>query len=339
MEIVRLSILITGGAGYIGSHVAKKLLELNQNIIILDNLSTGRQKTLDTLSQIKPFEFVKLDLKEFKQVAQLFREKQIETILHFAASIVVSESVHNPLKYYMNNTINTTNLINVAVDAKVKNFIFSSTAAVYGEPKIIPANGINEEFPTEPINPYGMSKLMSEMILRDVGKVNPAFKYVIFRYFNVAGADIEAPFPRIGQYCENATHLIKVASECALGKREKIAIFGDDYATNDGTGMRDYIHVDDLAKAHIDAITYLKKNPSNIFNVGYGQGYSVKEVIQTMREVSGVNIQACVAPRRVGDPAVLIANNEKIVSLMQWKPKYNNLKLICKSAFEWEKND
>lgn len=334
----KLSILITGGAGYIGSHVAKQLLELGQEIIILDNLSTGSKKTLDALSQIKPFEFVQLDLKEFTQVEQLFREKQIKTILHFAASIVVSESVHNPLKYYMNNTVNTTNLIKVAVNANVKHFIFSSTAAVYGEPKMIPTNGVDEEFFTEPINPYGMSKLMSETILKDVAKVNPTFKYVIFRYFNVAGADIEAPSPRIGQYCENATHLIKVASECALGKREKVSIYGDDYATYDGTGVRDYIHVDDLARAHIDAIAYLKEHPSDIFNVGYGKGYSVKEVIQTMRDVSGANIQADIAPRRVGDPAALIANNEKIISLMQWKPKYNDLKLICKSVLDWGKN-
>jgi len=330
-------ILITGGAGYIGSHVAKQLLERGEEIIIVDNLSTGSTKTLETLSLIKPFEFIELDLKAFDDVKALLNEKSIHTIMHFAASIVVPESVENPLKYYMNNTVNTTNLIQAAVEANISKFIFSSTAAVYGEPITIPLDGVDETFPTQPINPYGMSKLMSETILRDTSMANPFFKYVIFRYFNVAGADIEAHNPRIGQCFDKATHLIKVASQCALGKRKEMSIFGNDYETHDGTGVRDYIHVDDLASAHIDAIAYLDEHNSDIFNVGYGKGYSVKEVIQTMREVTNCDIQANIGPRRMGDPAILVANNTKIISKMKWQPKYNNLKLICQSAYKWEK--
>ena len=329
-------ILITGGAGYIGSHVAKQLLEQGEEIIIVDNLSTGSTKTLETLSCIKSFEFIELDLKEFDNVKTLLREKSIHTIMHFAASIVVPESVMNPLKYYMNNTVNTTNLIQAAVEADIPHFIFSSTAAVYGEPTTIPQNGVDETFPTQPINPYGMSKLMSETVLRDTSKAHPSFKYVIFRYFNVAGADIEAPIPRIGQRFPGATHLIKMASACAIGKRESMSIFGDDYATPDGTGVRDYIHVDDLARAHIDAMRYLETNESDTFNVGYGKGYSVKEVIQTMRDVTECKVEAIVGPRRAGDPAMLVSNTDKIISKMQWKPKYNNIGLICKSAYVWE---
>jgi len=335
---MKAKILITGGAGYIGSHVAKQLLEQGEEIIIVDNLSTGSRKTLETLSSIKPFEFIELDLKEFDNVKALLIEKPIHTIMHFAASIVVPESVVNPLKYYMNNTVNTTNLIQAAVEARIPQFIFSSTAAVYGEPTTIPQEGVDETFPTHPINPYGMSKLMSETILKDTAKINPSFKYVIFRYFNVAGADIEAPMPRIGQRFPNATHLIKIASECAIGKRESMSIFGNDYATPDGTGVRDYIHVDDLAKAHIDAMHYLKTNESDIFNVGYGKGYSVKEVIQTMRDVTHQPINAILTPRRAGDPAMLVANTNKIISKMQWKPQYNNIRLICQSAYLWEKS-
>ena len=330
-------IFITGGAGYIGSHVAKQLLEQGEEIIIVDNLSTGSQKILDILYAIKPFEFINLDLNAFDEISKLLHEKHIETILHFAASIVVPESVSNPLKYYMNNTVNTTHLIQAAINANVKKFIFSSTAAVYGEPTEIPENGVDETFPTKPINPYGMSKLMSEKILADTAKANPEFKYIVFRYFNVAGADIEVPSPRIGQCFDKATHLIKVASECAIGKRESMSIFGDDYATPDGTGVRDYIHVDDLARAHIDAIAYLDTHESDIFNVGYGKGYSVKEVIQTMRDVTGNDIQATAGARRAGDPATLIANTSKIISKMKWHPKYNDLNLICKSAYIWEK--
>jgi len=338
-----MNILITGGAGYIGSHVAKQLLEIaKHNITILDNLSTGSQKTIDTLQSIQKFDFVKLDLKEFEKVKEVLQKNKIDTIIHFAASIVVPESVENPLKYYMNNTVNTTNLIKQAVETKVERFIFSSTAAVYGEPLKLPKGGIDETYPTDPINPYGMSKLMSERVLQDAAKANPGFKYVIFRYFNVAGADIyykpsKLLSPRLGQSFPNATHLIKIASECATKKRKKMAIFGEDYNTPDGTGVRDYIHVDDLADAHIKAIDYLKSNPSDIFNAGYGKGYSVKEVIETMKNSTGVDFEVDIAPRRAGDPAALVSNNTKIKTKMNWTPKYEDLSLICQSAYAWEK--
>lgn len=336
-----MNILITGAAGYIGSHVAKQLLESTKHqIIILDNLSTGKIQTLDTLKKIRDFIFIELDLNEFDKVNEIIKNNEINTILHFAASIVVPESVANPLKYYMNNTVNTTNLIKCAVENKVEKFIFSSTAAVYGEPSILPKRGIDETYITNPINPYGMSKLMSERIIQDTAIVNQNFKYVIFRYFNVAGADVfyenNTLSPRIGQSFPNATHLIKIASECATSKREKMAIFGDDFLTDDGTGVRDYIHVDDLASAHIKAIEFLDNNPSDIFNVGYGNGYSVKSVIETMKKVTNTNFQVDITSRREGDPAALISNNTKIKTKMNWLPKYNDLDLICKSAFEWE---
>ena len=337
-----MNILITGAAGYIGSHVAKQLLETTtHNVTILDNLSTGSTKTLETLRGIRAFTFVEQDLKEFDKIEALLKANKFDTIIHFAASIVVPESVENPLKYYMNNTVNTTNLIKCAVSSQVQRFIFSSTAAVYGEPTNLPKTGIDENYATNPINPYGMSKLMSEKVLQDTAKAHETFKFVIFRYFNVAGADIHYAdnklTPRIGQSFPNATHLIKIASECATGKRAKMAIFGDDFSTPDGTGVRDYIHVDDLADAHIKAINYLQENPSDIFNAGYANGYSVKEVIQTMKKVTSAEFAVDIAPRRAGDPAALISDNTKIKSKMHWTPKYNDLSLICQSAYEWEK--
>ncbi|NEW60518.1 UDP-glucose 4-epimerase GalE [Sulfurovum sp. bin170] len=338
-----MNILVTGGAGYIGSHVVKQLLEdTDYSVTIVDNLSTGSRKTLDTLRAIRDFKFVELDLKEFDKILPILEENSIDTIIHFAASIVVPESVENPLDYYMNNTVNTTNLIDKAVKVGVERFIFSSTAAVYGEPSSTPISGLDENFPTAPINPYGMSKLMSENVLKDASFAYPKFKHVAFRYFNVAGADVyynsdNKLEPRIGQSFPNATHLIKIASECALGKREKMAIFGDDFATEDGTGVRDYIHIDDLASAHIQAIEYLKVNDSDTFNVGYGKGYSVKEVVEEVKRVTNRDFQVDNAPRRAGDPALLISNNSKIKQKMNWTPKYNNLGLICQSAYEWEK--
>ena len=340
-----MNILITGGAGYIGSHLAKQLLELTSNkITILDNLSTGSKKTLDTLASIREFNFIKLDLKEFDDVFNVLDSNKFDVIVHFAASIVVPESVENPLKYYMNNTVNTTNLIKCATQTGVKKFIFSSTAAVYGEPKDMPTSGINEDFLTSPINPYGMSKLMSERVLQDASKATDNFKYVIFRYFNVAGADIHYKNddlkPRIGQSFPKATHLIKIASECAVGKREKMAIFGNDFDTPDSTGVRDYIHVDDLASAHINAIEYLDNNESDIFNLGYGKGFSVKEVIDTMKTVTKKDFVVDIAPRRAGDPAILIADNSKYKQKFAYKKaplfNYDNIELICKSTYEWE---
>jgi UDP-glucose 4-epimerase len=329
-----VKILVTGGAGYIGSHVVKQLLENTEHhVTIIDNLSTGLMKTVDTLKDISVdrLKFLHTDLKNFSEVEGIIKSNNFDAIIHFAASIVVPESVENPLKYYLNNTVNTTNLINLAVKYGINHFIFSSTAAVYGEPEEIP---VKESSKLIPINPYGMSKLMTENVLRDSANAYKDFKYVILRYFNVAGADIKN---RIGQSFPNATHLIKVAAETAIGKRDKLFIFGEDYDTKDGTCIRDYIHVDDLADAHLKALEYLKNNNSNIFNCGYGYGYTVKEVIDTMKKVSGVDFRVEIFGRRPGDPAVLVADNTRIKEIMKWEPKFNDLDLICKTALEWEK--
>ncbi len=328
-----MNILITGGAGYIGSHVVKLLLKNSKyNITVIDNLSTGFLDTIETLKSIRSFDFIKADLCNWDEMRGIFKAKRFDAIIHFAASLIVPESVKDPLKYYLNNTANTANLVKLAVDHGVKKFIFSSTAAVYGE--VNDENGISEDFPTNPINPYGQSKLFSEKIIQDVAKINKNFKYVIFRYFNVAGADPEL---QIGQKTKNATHLIKVAAEVACGKRDKMYIFGDNYPTSDGTCIRDYIHVMDLADVHIKGLEYLDENGSDIFNIGYGKGASVKEVINTMKKVSGVDFKVEIASRREGDPAVLVAKNDKIIQKMKWAPKYNNLEFICKTAYEWEK--
>ncbi|WP_051429992.1 UDP-glucose 4-epimerase GalE [Lebetimonas sp. JH292] len=337
------SILVTGGAGYIGSHVVKLLLENSDyNVTVIDSLVTGFKDTIDTLKTIRNFDFIQADLSNWKEIKGIFKTKKFDVIIHFAASLIVPESVEKPLKYYLNNTANTANLVKLANEYSTKKFIFSSTAAVYGEPDMkvkseklkVKNVGISEDFPTNPINPYGQSKLFSEKIIQDAAKANPEFKYVIFRYFNVAGA---SPDLMIGQKTKDATHLIKVASECAVGKRDKIYIFGDDYPTPDGTCIRDYIHVVDLADAHIKAIDYLDNEKSDIFNVGYGRGASVKEVIDTMKKVSGVDFKVENAKRRAGDPAMLISDNTKIKEKMKWQPKYDNLEFICKTAYEWEK--
>jgi UDP-glucose 4-epimerase len=335
-----MNILITGGAGYIGSHVLKGLLETTSyDIIVIDNLSTGHQRAIDRLQTIRNFTFIQLDLKDFNSVDALFEQYAIEVVMHFAASSLVAQSIENPLKYYMNNTLNTTHLIECCIRYSVKKFIFSSTAAVYGQPDIS-TQSIDESSPTQPINPYGASKLMSEKILQDSAK--ESLKYVIFRYFNAAGADIyyhnEVLSPRIGEEHFPETHLIPLVVKTALNKREAITIFGSDYDTADGTCIRDYIHVDDIAQAHIQAIEYLDSHPSDIFNIGYAQGYSVKEVIETLKQVTQKDFKVEEASRRAGDPALLISNSDKIKSKMKWKPKYNNLALICKSAYIWESN-
>jgi UDP-glucose 4-epimerase len=335
-----MNILVTGGAGYIGSHVVKQLLEeTDHDVTIIDNLSTGHQKTLDTLEEIAlhskrgDLRFYHTDLTDFGAIEKIFLANRFDALLHFAASIVVPESVENPLKYYMNNTINTTNLVRLCNEYGVGKMIFSSTAAVYGEPSEVPVKETTEK---KPINPYGMSKLMSETVIQDTAIANSAFKYVILRYFNVAGADIAN---RIGQSFPNATHLIKVAAQAATAKRSEMSIFGTDYDTPDGTCIRDYIHVDDLASAHIRALDYLNAgNESNIFNVGYGHGFSVTEVIATMKEVSGIDFSVNYAPKRAGDPALLISDNSKIKNALGWQPRYDDLKIICQTALKWEQS-
>jgi UDP-glucose 4-epimerase len=322
-----MKILITGGAGYIGSHVVKQLgIRAEDEITIIDNLSTGFE------SSILAGRLVKMDLSDYAAVREFLKSNSFDAIIHFAAKIVVSESVAKPVMYYMNNTANTANLIGAASDNGVKYFIFSSTAAVYGDSD---SGVVSENDNKLPLNPYGYSKLMSEQILTDTAFANPNFKFVILRYFNVAGASIDCS---IGQRTPEATHLIKVASETIVGKRESMSIFGEDYPTEDGTCVRDYIHVEDLASAHLAALEYLSDGgKSDIFNCGYGNGFSVKEVIETMKRVSGVDFLVNKAPRRDGDAAKLISANSKILNTLNWNIKYNNLELICKSALLWEK--
>jgi len=331
-----MHILITGGAGYIGSHVVRQLSrDKSIKVTVVDNLCGGE---FDSTSVLKSFfdedrfNFIELDLASFDEVEGLFKNNSFDEVIHFAAHLQVGESVQKPLKYYMNNTVNTTHLIEMCIKYSVNRFIFSSTAAVYGEPNLVP---IAETLPTQPINPYGMSKLMSEQVLQDSAKAHSNFKFVILRYFNVAGASSDNS---IGEAHIPETHLIPLIIHAAIGKREKIMIFGDDYDTPDGTCIRDYVHVEDLAAAHIEALEYLEEgNESDIFNCGYGHGYSVKEVVDAVKSVSGVDFKVEIAPRREGDPAQLIADNAKIQNKMGWKPKYNNLQLICQSALDWEK--
>ena len=319
------TILVTGGAGYIGSHVARQLGEHRENVVTLDNLSTGFR------SSVLFGDLVVGDTGDMDLVSRLLAERSVDTVMHFAAHIVVPESVSDPLKYYRNNTANTRNLLECCVKAGVKHFVFSSTAAVYG----IPDGGIaSEETPVSPINPYGWSKLMSEQMLRDVGAVTP-LRYVTLRYFNVAGAD---PQGRIGQSTPDATHLIKVACEHVVGKRPRIAIFGTDYDTPDGTGIRDYIHVEDLAAAHLKALDYLRRGGgSTTLNCGYGHGYSVRDVLEVVERVSGKALQVDEAPRRPGDPPTLVASAHRIREALGWTPRHADLHGIVTSALSWER--
>lgn len=324
-----MNILITGGAGYIGSHVLKALLkEGGHKITVIDNLSKGSIVAVHTLKNIGEFEFINVNLED--DPTKIFADGKFDAVIHFAAFIEVFESTQDPLKYYLNNTANVAKILTYCKKFGVGKFIFSSTAAVYGEPDI---PEVVETSPVKPINPYGYSKLMSEQIIKDFAAANSEFKFAILRYFNVAGADEEG---LIGQNYPNATHLIKVATQTALGKRESMGIFGDDYATKDGTCIRDYIHVSDLADAHLSALKYLKNGESQVFNVGYGRGFSVKEVVEIAKKVSGVDFKVINSPRRLGDPAVLISNASKLRSLTDWTPKRENLELIIKTALDWE---
>jgi len=321
------SVLITGGAGYIGSHMVKLLGEqTDYDITVIDNLSTGKQEA------VLYGDLIVVDLSNFDGICEVFSKRRFDAIIHFAASIVVPESVANPLQYYSNNTVNTIKLISMALQYKVKYFIFSSTAAVYGIPDEIP---VKETTSVHPINPYGMSKLMGERVLIDAAQAHKDLKYTTLRYFNVAGASSDG---KIGQNFPQATHLIKKAAQTVIGKTGYLEIYGTDYDTPDGTGVRDYIHVEDLAAAHLSALEYLKQgNSSDIFNCGYGRGYSVREVIDTMKKVSGIDFTTREAPRRSGDPPILVADNSKILRHLSWKPQFDNLAFICKTALGWEK--
>lgn len=320
------NILVTGGAGYIGSHVVRDLGEAGYHPIVFDNLSSGNRE------HILHGSFIHGDIKNTRLLSQTIKSHHIDSVLHFAAYIVVEESVRNPFKYYENNSLNSFKLIKTCVANGVKNFVFSSTAAVYGIPEKVP---ITENCPLKPINPYGKSKLFTEMLLQDIAAVNPDFNFITLRYFNVAGADKEC---RIGQKYKTHSHLITLALKSALGKFPGLKIFGTDYPTPDGTAVRDYIHIDDLATAHLLALDYLKKEKkSRTFNCGYGTGYTVKQVVETVKKVTGRKFPVENAPRRAGDPPALIADPALIRNETGWMPQFNDLDYIIRSAWEWEK--
>ena len=318
-------ILVTGGAGYIGSHVVQQLRRKNRHVVILDNLSTGfRQAALDN-------ELIVGDTGDKELVNHILKTHNITAVLHFAAHTIVPESVANPLKYYGNNTCCTRNLLACCAENAVQHIIFSSTAAVYG----IPDEGVaSERSALKPINPYGTSKLMSEWMLRDLSAATD-LTHVVLRYFNVAGSD---PQGHIGQSTRKATLLTKVACEAALGIRDHVAIFGSDYPTADGTGVRDYIHVEDLANAHLMALNYLEQGgKSNTFNCGYGHGYSVREVLDMVAKVNGKPLNIKELPRRAGDPPQLIADASRIRNTLNWQPQYDNLEQIIQTSLNWER--
>lgn len=318
------TILVTGGAGYIGSHVVLQLRARGEQVVVLDNLSTGfRQAVLDT-------PLVVSDVGDREQVTAAIRRHGIDTVMHFAAHTIVPESVRDPLKYYGNNTCATRSLLQACAETGIKHFVFSSTAAVYGIPD---GDYADENSPNAPINPYGTSKLMSEWMLRDLSAATD-LRHVILRYFNVAGSD---PSGRIGQSTRQATLLVKVACEASVGKRPHVSIFGTDYPTPDGTGVRDYIHVEDLATAHLAALDYLRRNgQSTTLNAGYGHGYSVREVLNAVERVSGKPLVIREEHRRAGDPPVLVARADRIRALLGWQPKLDDLDTIVRTSLGWE---
>jgi UDP-glucose 4-epimerase len=320
----RGSILVTGGAGYIGSHVVLQLRERGESVVVLDDLSRGfRQSVGDT-------PLVLGDMGDRALVTRLLREHGVDTVIHFAAFTIVPESVRDPLKYYANNVCGTRNLLQCCAESGVRQFVFSSSAAVYGTPA---SDLAAEDAPTAPINSYGTSKLVSEWMLRDLAQAS-ALRYVALRYFNVAGSDMGG---RIGQATPGATLLIKVASEAIVGKRPHVSIFGTDYPTPDGTGIRDYIHVEDLAGAHLAALDHLRANgASAVLNCGYGHGYSVRQVLDSVQRVAGRKLTIREEPRRAGDPAVLVAQADRIRALLGWVPKLDDLDTIVRSSLDWE---
>jgi len=325
--MTKLSVVVTGGAGYIGSHAVLALKDAGWDVAVIDNLTTGfRFAVPDGVALYEG------DIEDADLLARIFAERGTGAIMHFAGSIIVPESVENPLKYYHNNTAKSRALIAAAVKGGVKHFIFSSTAATYGIPEVSP---VTEDSPKLPINPYGMSKLMTEIMLGDVAKAHP-LNFCALRYFNVAGADPQA---RTGQSTAGATHLIKVAVEAALGKRESVGVFGTDYATPDGTGVRDYIHVSDLAAAHVLALEALIGAPATslTMNCGYGRGFSVMEVLDAVDRVTNQKIHRVLGPRRAGDPDSLISDNRRIKATVPWVPKYADLDTIVAHALAWER--
>jgi UDP-glucose 4-epimerase len=321
-----MRVLVTGGAGYIGSHAVYQLLEAGHEVAVIDSMVAGNPWAVPEKAL-----FLKADIADEQPVKKLFEDFKPEAIMHFAAFVEVPESVREPLKYYENNFTKACRFIQMAVDAGIRRFIFSSTAAVYGTPE---KNPINESAPVLPINPYGASKSFTERFLLDlaqIGKISP----IIFRYFNVAGARLDL---KIGQARPNPFHLINVASEAALGLRPKLMMFGEDYQTKDGTCERDYIHVEDLVAAHLLGLQYpLENGKAEIFNLGYGHGFTVKEVIEVMQKLSEKGFPVEKAPRREGDPDSLVADSSKAQKILKWKPKHDNLELICQTALNWEK--
>ncbi|KEZ19374.1 UDP-glucose 4-epimerase GalE [Sphingobium yanoikuyae] len=321
------TVLVTGGAGYIGSHAVLALRDAGYPVAVIDNLTTGFRWAIPD-----DVHFTQGDIADQPLVEALLKEQNVGAIMHFAGSIIVPESVENPLKYYHNNSAKSRNLIESAVNAGVKHFIFSSTAATYGTPKESP---VREDSPKLPINPYGMSKLMTEIMLADVAAAHP-LNFCVLRYFNVAGAD---PHGRTGQSTAGATHLIKVAVEAALGKRSHVSVFGSDFDTPDGTGVRDYIHVSDLANAHLLALEALMAAPEENYtlNCGYGRGFSVLEVLDAVDRVTNMTIDRRIEGRRAGDPASLISDNRKIMAQFPWQPKHADLEEIVNHALAWER--
>ena len=322
-----MTILVTGGAGYIGSHMTYALLDRGERVVVLDNLSTGVRALVSEKAT-----FVEGNVGDQMLVRRVIKENGVDGVIHFAGSVIVPESVSDPLHYYSNNTVASRSLIETCVREGVGRFIFSSTAAVYGIPDVV---SVVETTPKEPINPYGRSKLMTEWMLEDAARAQAGFRYIALRYFNVAGAD---PGGRTGQSTPNATHLIKRACQVALGRATYLEIFGTDFPTSDGTGVRDYIHVSDLADIHLLALDALRAGAEpNIYNCGYGRGFSVREVVTTMEAIVGRKLPVKESPRRAGDPPALIANPARLRASFGWHPQHNDLQEIIRSALEWER--